>query len=352
MIRFGVGRQVEPSSASQLFGGSNADLANNLASAPFGGNVNYVSTTTVDLGFRHAFGVLALDVDGYLTHRAVYLDLIKPFDDPANPGRTINLAVPTAIDSIGARGLEAMIDWVPRANVDGRLTYTFERSQGVTTQALGALGRVTTPGTLGSALRGVSAVVMVQAESGVPYTSSGGTGTGAVVRDDIDPVVFLFGSRPNGRLPWTTTVDLRIRKEVHVSRWTASAYADVRNALNVRNLIGAFLQTHAPTNALYQAEVLSPEFSTLRVEASQNGVLLSGNAVDLRPDCGSWTGTTGGPIDCAALRQVERRFGNGDGVYDVTEQTTAFDAYYEAFFGSAQFYAPARSARIGLEIEF
>jgi hypothetical protein len=79
---------------------------------------------------------------------------------------------------------------------------------------------------------------------------------------------------------------------------------------------------------------------------------LSGNAVDLRPDCSTWTGTTGGPIDCAALRQVERRFGNGDGIYDVTEQTTAFNAYYEAFFGSTQFYAPARSARIGLEIEF
>jgi hypothetical protein len=97
---------------------------------------------------------------------------------------------------------------------------------------------------------------------------------------------------------------------------------------------------------------LLTEFANLHIEAQTNGTLLSGNAVDLRPDCGTWTGTTAGPVDCAALRLVERRYGNGDGVYDVSEQTAAFNAYYEAFFGSAQFYAPGRSARIGLEIDF
>jgi hypothetical protein len=52
------------------------------------------------------------------------------------------------------------------------------------------------------------------------------------------------------------------------------------------------------------------------------------------------------------LRLVERRYGNGDGVYDLNEQTTAFDSYYEAFFGSAQFNAPGRTARVGIELTF
>jgi len=122
--------------------------------------------------------------------------------------------------------------------------------------------------------------------------------------------------------------------------------------LNLRNIVGAFTETRTGTNPVFQGNVLSPEFTNLHIEAQANGTLLAGNAVDLRPDCSTWTGTTGGPIDCAALRLVERRFGNGDGVYDVSEQTTAFSAYYEAFFGSAQFYAPGRTARIGLEIDF
>jgi hypothetical protein len=129
-------------------------------------------------------------------------------------------------------------------------------------------------------------------------------------------------------------------------------FADLRNVLNVRNLVGAFAETRSGTNSLFQASLLSPEFSNLHIEAQANGTLLSGNAVDLRPDCGTWTGTTGGPLDCAALRQVERRFGNGDGIYDPNEQTAAFNAYYQAFFGSAQFYAPARTARIGVELDF
>jgi hypothetical protein len=278
--------------------------------------------------------------------------LIKPFNDPANPGRTMNIAVPTAVDSIGAGGIEGAIDWLPSASVNGRLVYAFERSLGTTTQALGALGIVTTPATLGNALRDISAVVMVRAESGIPYSSSVNVGNGDVVRDDVDPVVFLFGSRPNARLPWTTTVDLRLRKPIHLPWLTASAYADFRNVLNVRNIVEAFTETRSATNPLFQANLLSPEFSNLHIEASQNGALLSGNAVDLRPDCGTWTGTTAGPIDCAALRLVERRYGNGDGVYDLNEQTTAFDAYYEAFFGSAQFNAPGRTARVGIELTF
>ena len=84
-----------------------------------------------------------------------------------------------------------------------------------------------------------------------------------------------------------------------------------------------------------------------RNEAQASGFLLSDNSVDLR-DCGVW----GNPVNCAALRQVERRFGDGDGVYSPTEVDRAFNAYYDAFWGEWAFYGPGRTIRVGVELEF
>ncbi|HET9707313.1 MAG TPA: TonB-dependent receptor [Gemmatimonadales bacterium] len=350
-VLLNVSRVVEPPSSAQVFGGSNADFAFTSTFTSFGRDVNYVSTTTAALGVRSAVGShLAFDLDGYLTHRALYIDLIKSFDDPANPGRTLNLPVTTPIDSIGAGGIEGAVQWNATSAVSGRLVYGFERSQSSTTQSIGVLGQLTTPATLGPALRDLSVVTMVHAESGIPYMRGVFSGLGVTVFDDVDPAFLLFGSKPNARLPWTTSLDLRLRKEFTV-KGEASLYVDLRNALNIRNIIGAFTDG-SQADAIYQQNVLNPEFASLRSEAQANGTLVAGNTIDLRPDCGTWTGTTSGPVDCAALRLVERRFGNGDGLYDVSEQTAALDAYFNAFFGASRFYAPGRAARIGVELTF
>ncbi|HTH63524.1 MAG TPA: TonB-dependent receptor [Gemmatimonadales bacterium] len=352
-LRLDVSRVVEPPGAARVFGGSNADLAFTSSFAPFGRDVKYVSTTTTALGVSHAVeNRLTFDLDGYLTHRALYVQLIEPFDDPANPGRTQNMSVVTPIDSIGAAGVEGAVQWDAASDVSGRLVYGLARSQGSTIQSIGALGMVATPRTVGPALRGLSAVILFHAESGIPYVHNANTGSGTTVFDDVDPTLFLFGSKPNARLPWTKSVDLRLRKEIAIEGSQLSLYAELRNALSIRNILGAYTENGAQSNTLYQTNVLSPEFASLRIEASQNGTLLSGNAIDLRPDCSTWTGTTSGPVDCAALRLVEQRFGNGDGVYDANEQTAALDAYFNAFLGSWRFYAPGRVARIGVELTF
>jgi hypothetical protein len=53
-----------------------------------------------------------------------------------------------------------------------------------------------------------------------------------------------------------------------------------------------------------------------------------------------------------ALQRVEQRFGNGDGLYTLTEQTSAFNAYYDSFFGPWRFHGPGRTARIGIQLHF
>ena len=75
-------------------------------------------------------------------------------------------------------------------------------------------------------------------------------------------------------------------------------------------------------------------------------------AIDLRPSCGTWTGSTPGPVNCAALRQVEARYGDGDGVYTLDEQTTALNAFYDRFNGPQGFYDQPRHIRLGLELKF
>ena len=117
-------------------------------------------------------------------------------------------------------------------------------------------------------------------------------------------------------MPWTKYVDMRINKGIRLGRADITAFADFRNLLNFKNIIGLFAETDDVVNGVFQEVTLSPQFSNLRIEAQQNGHLLTGGSIDLRPDCGSWAGSTAGPVNCVVLRQVESRFGErGRGVH-------------------------------------
>ncbi|MGE5743745.1 MAG: hypothetical protein ACM368_07410, partial [Gemmatimonadota bacterium] len=131
-----------------------------------------------------------------------------------------------------------------------------------------------------------------------------------------------------------------------------TAFADIRNLFNFRNVVALFAETGDVVNALFQQTTLGDEFSLLRNEALQNGHLLAAGTVDLRPACASWTGSDGGPVDCVALRQVEARFGNGDGLYTVDEQANALNAFYARFNGPQTFYGQPRHIRLGFELNF
>ena len=52
------------------------------------------------------------------------------------------------------------------------------------------------------------------------------------------------------------------------------------------------------------------------------------------------------------LRRTEARFGDGDGVYTLDEQTTALNAYYNSFFGPQNLYGAPRNIRVGFEVNF
>jgi hypothetical protein len=207
--------------------------------------------------------------------------------------------------------------------------------------------------TLGALFENFGLFTTFHAVSGLPYTRVLNSGTGVTAPRSAFGLVANSAEPINSStMPWTKLVDLRLNKGFRVGRADVTAFADVRNLFNFKNVVGLYSETGDVVNALFQTNVLSPEFSGLRIEAQANGHLLSSGAIDLVPGCGTWTGSTAGPVDCVVLRQVEARFGNGDGVYTLDEQTSALNAFYSRFRGPQTLYGLPRQARVGFELSF
>ncbi|HXJ30776.1 MAG TPA: TonB-dependent receptor [Gemmatimonadales bacterium] len=395
-FRLSYSHQVQTPDFATLVSGANNDLSFTNTNDAFGRDVGFGKTIQFEFGVRHAFSPdLVLDVAAYnkdfvnqLTYRIV------SFDDPANPGRTQNLNILTTADFGYARGIDFKLDkrigtWLA---FSGGYTFQVARSTGsdpfsylntsarqisqVTgdrvpppeqplptndNRAHNFVGSLTlnVPSdwqkgtTLGAILGNVGVFTTFRAVSGLPFTRLRNVGGGATApRTGFGLEANSSEPINSSTMPWTKFVDLRVNKGVKLGSADVTAFADFRNLLNFKNVTGLYAETDDVTNALYQTNVLSPEFSGLRIEAQQNGHLLSGGAIDLVPSCGTWTGTNAGPVDCVVLRQVEARFGNGDGVYSLDEQTKVLNAFYERFRGPHTFYGQGRQVRVGFELNF
>ena len=395
-FRLSYSHQVQTPDFNTLISGANNDLVFTNTNDQFGRDVGFGKTIQFEFGVRHAFSPdLVLDVAAYnkdfvnqLTYRIV------SFDDPANPGRTQNLNILTTADFGYARGVDFKLDKRIGTWLDFSGGYTFQVARSTGSDPFSYLrtsarqisqvtgDRVPPPEqplptddnrthnfvgsltlnvpadwrkgtTLGSIFDNVGVFATFRAVSGLPFTRVQNVGGGATAprtgfgleANSAEPI-------NSSTMPWTKFVDLRVNKGIKIGRADVTAFADVRNLFNFKNVISLFAETDDVVNSLYQTNVLSPEFAGLRIEAQASGHLLSGGAIDLVPSCGTWTGTTAGPVDCVVLRQVEARFGNGDGVYSLDEQTKALNAFYTRFLGPQTFYGSPRQVRVGFELNF
>jgi len=395
-FRLSYSHQVQTPDFNTLVSGANNDLVFTNTNDAFGRDVGFGKTIQFEFGVRHAFSPdLVLDVAAYnkdfvnqLTYRIV------SFDDPANPGRTQNLNILTTADFGYARGVDFKLDkrigtWfdfsggytfqVARSTGSDPFTYLNTSSRQISQVTgdrvpppeqplptndnrqhnfVGAL-TLNVPGdwqkgtTVGAIFQNVGVFATFRAVSGLPFTRMVNVGGGATAPRTG------FGLEANAAepinssvMPWTKFVDLRMNKGFKLGHADVTAFADVRNLFNFKNVIGLYAETDDVINQLYQTNVLSPEFAQLRIEAQASGHLLSGGSIDLVPSCGTWTGSTAGPVDCVVLRQVESRFGNGDGVYSLDEQTKALNAFFTRFLGPQTFYGSPRQVRVGFELNF
>lgn len=394
-FRLSYSHQVQTPDFNTLISGSNNDLAFTNTNDTFGRDVGFGKTVLFEFGVRHAFSPdLVLDVAAYnkdFTSDLAYR--IKPFDDPANPGHTQNVNILTTGDFGYARGLDFKLDkrignWLA---FSGGYTFQVARNTGSDpTSYLNTSGRqisqvtndrVPPPEqplptndnrthnfvatmtfnvptdwqkgtTLGMIFRDVGVFATARAVSGLPYTRLLNSGAGNTApRTGFGLTGNAVESVNSSTMPWTKNVDMRINKGFRVGRADITAFADMRNVFNFKNIVRLFAETGDVVNALHRDQILSPEYSNLRNEASLQGRLLSGGAIDLRASCNTWTGITG-VVDCVNLRRVESRFGDGDGIYTLAEQSVALNAYYDLFNGVQNMYGTPRSIRVGFELNF
>ena len=196
----------------------------------------------------------------------------------------------------------------------------------------------------------VDVVVTARAVGGLPYTRLINDANGTVAPFQGFGVTGRAAENLNAsRLPWTKTIDLRLSREFRMGRFGGSVFADARNLLGLHNTVALFAETGAKTNDDYRFQLLQAEFDALKNEAQAAGALMpDGTTIDLQGTCAGWSAQ----FNCVALRRVEARFGNGDGIYTLAEQQRVLNVFYDSFLGPWRFNGPGRTVRFGLTFAF
>jgi hypothetical protein len=393
-FRLSYSHQVQTPDFNTLASGINNDLSFTNTNDTFGRDVDFGKSILFEFGVRHAFSQdLVLDVSAYNKDKVSDLAYrVLPFVDPRSPTDTLNVNVLTNLDFGNSRGVDMKLDWRVGSYLNTQVAYTFQVAKGTGSDPLtylntfarqvsGLTGDRTLPPeqaqrtdndrthnlvgsvalslpsdwrkgtTLGTIGRNLSIFASFRVVSGLPYTRLVNNGDGQTVPF----LAFGLGGRAdenlnNSTLPWTKNIDLRLNKGFRIGTMDITAYADIRNLLNFRNIVGLFAETGDVVNAKHKADLLQSEFDGMKSEATSASAIVSGTSADinLTLPCSGW----GKPVNCESLRRVEARFGNGDGTYTLAEQTTALNAFYRSFFGPEQFYGQPRHIRLGFELNF
>jgi len=190
--------------------------------------------------------------------------------------------------------------------------------------------------------------------SGLPYTRLRNNGAGnQAPRQTLGLIGTQLEPINNSHMPWQKLVDMRVNKGFRVGRLDVTAFADGRNIFNFKNIASIFAETGDVVNALHRENTLSDEFARLAIEADANGALdKSTGDIDLRPSCTTWKQNDASTVNCVMLRRTEARFGDGNQVYTVAEQSNALNAFYDLFSGKQNFYGTPRNIRLGVELSF
>jgi hypothetical protein len=107
-------------------------------------------------------------------------------------------------------------------------------------QTLTVILRGKAPGTAGPHLLGVrplgglEGALILRALSGLPFSRSDSTGDS------------LLGLPNDSRLPWSSSLDLLVRRPIRLGRLYGGVYCDVRNLLNRRNIVAVRRDTGEP----------------------------------------------------------------------------------------------------------
>jgi outer membrane receptor for ferrienterochelin and colicin len=409
-FRLSYAHQVQAPDFGAILTGINTDINTSNPNNLYGTDLDFGRTIAFEFGVRHAFSDdMVLDIAAY--NRDVLSDAA---------GRTITLPDPTAANSPAeirvlqnadfgnTRGVDVRLDRRFGNYFSGTLAYTFQQArntgddpltyisfgsrivsaigggnlpppQAILTTAtnrphtVAFAGSLSFPAdwkqgtTLGSILGNFAVYATGRYTSGTAYSGCVNTPENSVLLA-VDNATSLpcstgdFTSEINGlRLPAYKSLDMRFTKGFGLGRLGLTAYADVRNILNLTNIIRRYQGNSDIKNAVEFTADSAIAATGLAAEATANGILDDATGdIDLTfngegaSGCSGYTSAQGASAtpSCVYLVRVEQRFGNGDGVYTADEQNRAFSAYYDSFRGRNFFTDRPRQVRLGLEVNF
>ena len=163
------------------------------------------------------------------------------------------------------------------------------------------------------------------------------------------------GSR---RLPAYKEINARFTKGFAIGRIDLTGYVDVRNLFNFENVLQVFAVNGSTRNEVEHQANLDSDLRDLAFERDNNNARAAdGESMQLpadRGNCNGWISSRLLPAaaNCLYLIRAEQRYGNGDGVFTIAEQTAASDALYAVARGMQEHTAPGRRARVGVELNF
>lgn len=384
-VRGGIAQQVQVPDFRLLLLGINTDLAITNSSHVFGQDLDFERTDLYELGARHALATdLALDVAVY--SKSIQSEIVTRLVTRLDPSTGVDRILPMLTnDRTGrVRGIDVKLERSWGSALSGWLGYSYQDSKiDLATGVLGT-GTMLVPqidsrphsltGALalsvpeqwkqgsaaGAILRNVRLMTTFRFASGTAYTRcTAGSGDESTLSPEL-----CLGPFPEplneGRLPAFKQLDLRLTRSFGPGH-RLTGYLDARNLLNFASVLAVFAVTGGTSNPTEEQMNWAADSADLASEAQASGAFRGDGSIDLgegqvnpSAGCGAWTDQAGTPAapNCVYLIRAEERFGNGDHVFEVSEQRRASDALYQVVRGRQELTGPSRRIRLGLEASF
>ena len=384
-FRLSYNQSVQPTALTTLLRLTDLDLAQTNTNQLFGREVDLPKTVAFEAGYRQVFGgntVVDAAVFSRTTRNALSYRKIQYTHPVSQASVFINTL--TNSDFSLNRGLDLKVDRRLGEIADLSLSYSYLDAKGtgsdpttytsvifrntsnlslLTGEPVGAPEMLLTldqsrahnvAGTLsmllgtdymedsriGNAiLGGLGIFATGQVASGLPYTRIINRGGGQRSNNQISSGE-LAEALNASRGPALKRFDLRLTKGFDVFGTGARFVADMRNPFNIANTHQVFNETGTIRNDLWYEQALRDEL----LSEAGTGTLADRVIAD-------WPENE---VNRYMLARAEERFGNGDGVFTVEEQTNAWGTYFNYISsGSAwRMRTSNQSLRLGLEFIF
>jgi hypothetical protein len=402
-FRLSYSHQVQEPDFGLLLGGINIDGNQFGTDRAFGSDLDFGKTIAFEFGVRHALSDdMVLDVAAY--NKNIIADpaarLVTRFDPVRR--RDVDLTVLTNQDFGTVRGVDVRLDRRFGNFFNGTIAYSYQyaRNTGsdpfsyiffgsrIVNQVGGINGAqpppqaslptddsrphaltgafsIAFPGDwkrgsiLGTVLQNVGVFSTFRYTSGTAYSQCGeSTSNQSSLSGDGCDGLFPEGLNTR-RLPAFKELNARFTKSFGVGRIQATGYLDVRNLLNFKNVLRVFGMNGGVRNDVERAANLAADLGDLKTEGERNNALApDGSSLKLgfrHEQCAIWVSSKGSrpaAANCLYLIRAEQRFGDGDGVFTLAEQSRAINALYDVARGEQEMTAPGRRARLGIEVDF